>query len=91
MPALPGTPQDCPGGQAGSTQQVSSTQLPETQSVGTSQPAPFGAGVRVGVTVGVWDGDPVAVGVRVGVEVGVLVGVEEVVGVGVDVGVRVGV
>jgi hypothetical protein len=70
-------------------QQVSSTQLPEKQSVGTSQPAPFGAGVRVGVTVDVWDGDPVAVGVRVGVELGVLVGVEE--GVGVDVSVCVGV
>jgi len=43
VPARPGTAQDCPGGQEASAQQVSSTQLPETQSVGFSQLSPFGA------------------------------------------------
>ena len=43
-------------------------QLPERQSVETSQAEPFGAGVRVGVTVAV------CVGVRVGVPEGVAVG-----------------
>lgn len=60
---------------------MSSTQLPEMQSVGASQPAPFGAGVRVEVTVAVC----------VGVDVGVAVGVDEAVRVGVDVGVSVSV
>jgi hypothetical protein len=81
--------QDCPGGQEGSAQQVSSTQLPDMQSASASQAPPFGAGVRVGVAVGVLVA--VAVGVTVGVRVGVLVGVLLGVTVGVLVGVRVGV
>ena len=90
VPALPGTPQDCPAGQAGSTQQLSSTQLPETQSVGSSQPAPFGAGAPVGVVVRVADGEAVFVAVRVCVAVPVLVAVEVAVLVDVAVGVAVG-
>ena len=89
-PALPGTPHDCPGLQAGSRQQVSSTQLPETQSVRSSQPAPFGAGVAVGVVVRVADGDGLFVAVGVWVAVRVLVGVEEGVAVAVADGVGVG-
>jgi hypothetical protein len=69
IPVLPGLSQDCPGGQEGSAQQVSSTQLPDMQSVESSQAPPFGTPVPVGVTVGV------LVAVPVGVPVGVLVGV----------------
>ena len=56
VPAWPGLSQDWPVGQDGSAQQASSTQFPDRQSAGVSQPAPFGAGVLVGVTVGVWVG-----------------------------------
>jgi len=55
--------QDWPGGQDGSVQQVSSTQLPDTQSTGSSQPPPFGTLVSVAVAVGAL----VAVGVLAGV------------------------
>ena len=89
VPALPGTPQDCPEGQAGSTQQVSSTQLPERQSIGSSQPAPFGAGAPIGL-VRVADGEAVFVAVRVCVAVRVLVAVEVAVLVDVAVDVAVG-
>ena len=68
MPALPGLSQDWPTGHEGAAQQVSSTQFSETQSVGSSQPAPFGAGVGVSV------GGAVSVGVAGGVTVGVEVG-----------------
>lgn len=44
-------------------QQVSSTQLPDTQSTGSSQPPPFGTLVSVAVAVGAL----VAVGVLAGV------------------------
>jgi hypothetical protein len=68
-PALPGLSQDCPGGQEGSAQQVSSTQLVDTQSASLSQAPPFGTPVWVGVTV------RVLVAVPVDVRVGVIVGV----------------
>jgi len=73
FPALPGWSQDCPGGQSGSAQQVSSTQFPDMQSVGSAQPPPLGTPVLVGVAVGVIVA--VFVTVAVGVSVGVMVGV----------------
>jgi hypothetical protein len=88
-PAWPGLLQDGPGGQEGSAQQVSSTQLFDTQSAGSSQAPAFGTRVWVGVTVGVLL--MVGVCVIVGVLVGVRVGVEDGVAVGVLVGVAVGV
>ena len=89
FPALPGLSQDCPGGQEGTSQQVSSTQLPDMQSVGSSHAPPFGTPVLVGVTVGVDVGVDVGVCVMVGLAVAVLVGVD--VGVGVLVGLAVAV
>ena len=84
-PAWPGLSQDCPGGQKGSAQQVSSTQLPDMQSVGVMQAPPFGTAVAVLVTVGV------LVTVLVDVTVGVIVTVRvrEAVGVAVAVPVAV--
>ena len=64
-PAWPGLSQDCPGGQEGSAQHVSSTQLPDTQSVGSLHAPPFGTFVAVGVTVGVLVTVPVEVTVGV--------------------------
>jgi len=93
FPTLPGLSQDWPGGQEGSAQHVSSTQLPDMQSVGASQLPPSGRPVLVGVAVGVLVGVSVtvAVGVTVGVSVEVAVGVCVGVLVGVSVGVSVGV
>ena len=78
-PALPGLSHDSPAGQAGSAQQTSSTQLPETQSSRSSQAPPSGTlvavVVRVEVTVRVALGVIVAlpVLVTVGLTVGVIV------------------
>ena len=69
IPALPGLSQDCPGGQKGTAQQVSLTQLPDRQSAGSSQGWPFSAGARVDVTVGVLVAEAVAVTVGVAVRV----------------------
>jgi len=90
-PAWPGLSHDCPGGQEGSAQQVSSTQFPDMQSVGCSQAPPFGMPVPVGVTVGVSVAVPVdvPVAVTVAVWVTVPVDVEVAVAVAVRVDVRV--
>src|SRR4029450_3408367 len=87
-PACPVVSQDCPGGQKGSAQQVSSTQLPDMQSVGVLQAPPFGTAVGVIVTVGVLVTVAVDVTVGVIVTVGVLVtvAVDMTVGVVVTVG-----
>jgi hypothetical protein len=94
-PAWPELPQDCPRGQDGSAQQVSSTQLADTHSAGASQAPPLGANVGVGVTVGVSVtvsvDVAVAVAVAVRVCVAVAVPVAVVVAVAVAVAVRVSV
>ena len=84
-PAWPGLSHDCPGGQKGSAQQVSSTQFPDMQSVGCSQAPPFGMPVPVGVTVGVSVAVPVDVPVAVTVAVWVTVPVDVAVAVAVAV------
>jgi hypothetical protein len=88
-PAWPRLSQDCPGGQEGSAQHVSSTQLPDTQSVGSLHAPPFGTFVAVGVTVGVLVTVPVEV--TVGVVVALRVWVAVPVAVAVSVRVRVAV
>ncbi len=62
-PGETGLSQDSPCGQLGSTQHVSSTQLPDMQFAPASHREPSGSGVLVGVTVGV--GVEVGVGVKV--------------------------
>jgi hypothetical protein len=88
-PALPGLSQDCPGGQEGSAQQVSSTQKVDTHWVPSSQSPPFGTRVWVGVTVRVLVTVAVAVAVLVRVAVALEVGVFDTVAVAVVVAVAV--
>ncbi len=90
-PTRPGLSQDCPGGQKGSAQQVSSTQLPDMQSEGVVHAPPFGRSVAVLVAAGVLVTVPVdvtvgrIVAVRVMEAAGVAVTVPVVVLVAVDV------
>ncbi len=85
IPACPGLSHDSPCGQEGWAQQVSSTQLPDMQSVGCSHAPPSGMPVPVGVTVAVSVAVPVDVPVAVGVAVCVTVPVDVVVAVAVAV------
>ena len=67
VPTLPGRLQSSPGWSHGVSQHTFCTQLPDWQSIGSTQPPP--SGMPVLVTVGV------ALGVVVGVDEGVEVGV----------------
>jgi hypothetical protein len=73
VPTCPGRLHRMRGPVQAVSQHTSSTQLPEAQSTGSTQPPPLGMRVLVGVAVGVWVG--VLVGVFVGVVFGVSVGV----------------